>query len=94
MRGEQAQANDQSLAQGLEVILVHARVDDIEEDGRDLSGTRERVLDGGILGQQLGGKVGVADVLVVRREGVAGKAEWADPKLATYVDLAADEESA
>jgi len=85
---QQAQADDDSVLERLEVIIVEASVDDVEEDGRDLRRTSERVLDGGVLGEELGGEIVGGDVLVVRREGVALQAEGADPQLASDVDLA------
>lgn len=77
--GQEGQAGNDCLLECGKVLLVQAGVNDIEEDGRDLSGPRERVLDGRVLWQELCGEVGVADVLVVGREGVPGEAERADP---------------
>ena len=88
VRRQQAQAYHERLAERLEVVRVHARVHHVEEDGRDLSGPAQRVLDRGVLGQQLRRQVRVADVLVVRGERVAREAEGADPQLAAHVDLA------
>lgn len=88
MRWEKAQADDDGVLERLEVIIVEASVDDVEEDGRDLRRAGERVLDGGVLGEEFGGEVVGGDVLVVRREGVALQAEGADPQLASDVDLA------
>lgn len=86
---QQAQANNERFAKGLEIVIVHAGVDKVEEDGWDLSGTAEGILDGGVLGKKLCGKVGAADVFVVRRESIARETKGADPKLSTDVDLAA-----
>lgn len=86
---KQAQADDERLAQGLEVVIVHAGVDDVEEDGWDLGRTAEGILDGGVLGKELCGEVGAGNVLVMRRECVARETEGADPKLSAHVDLAA-----
>lgn len=88
MGREETEGDDDALAEGLEVVLVEASVDDVEEDGRDLGWPGEGVLDGGILGEELGGQVVGRNVLVVRRERVALEAERADPQLAAHVDLA------
>jgi hypothetical protein len=88
MGRQQAQADDDAVLQRLEVVLVHAGVDDKDEDGRDLSRSGQRVLDRRILGQQLGGQVGSGDVLVVGGKAVALEAEGADPQLATHINLA------
>ncbi len=72
---EQAQANNERLTQGLKIVIIHAGVDDVEKDGRDLSRTAEGILDGGVLGKKLGGKVGAADVFVVGWESIARKTE-------------------
>lgn len=85
---EEAERDDDALLEGLEVVVLEARVDDKEEDGRDLGGARQGVLDRGVLWQELGGQVRGRDVLVVRGEGVALEAEGADPQLAADVDLA------
>jgi len=85
---KQAQADDQRVLEGLEVILVHAGVDHIQEDGRDLSASRQRVFDGCVLGQKLSREVGVGDVAVVGRELVAVKTERTNPELAPGIDLA------
>jgi hypothetical protein len=87
VRGQQTQADDDRLPECLEVILVQTGVDDVEEDGRDLGGASEGVLDCGVLGEELGGEVVARDVLVVRREGVALEAEGADPELPPHVNL-------
>lgn len=88
MGREETEGDDDALAEGLEVVLVEASVDDVEEDGRDLGWPGEGVLDGGILREELGGQVVGRNVLVVRRERVALEAERADPQLAAHVDLA------
>ena len=88
MGREKTEADDDALPERLEVVLVEASVDDIEEDGGDLGGAGEGVLDRRVLGEEFGGKVVVGDVLVVGREGVALEAEGADPELAAHVDLA------
>ena len=79
MRRQQAQTDDQRILEGLEVILVHAGIDDVQKDGWDLSTPRECVLNGRVLGQQLCWKVGIGDVAVVRRELVTMQTEWANP---------------
>lgn len=88
---EQCQADYQSLPQRLELILIHTRVHDVEEDWRHLSRSGEGVLDRGVFGKELGGEVGRRDVLVVGREGISGQTERADPHLALDVDLAVRE---
>lgn len=88
MLRQQTQRDNDGILERLQVILVQAGVDDVEEDGRDLHRPRERVLDCGVFRQQLGREVVARDVLVVRRERVALEAEWADPELAAHVDLA------
>ena len=85
--GQQTQANDQSLSQSLELVLVDTGIDHVEEDGWDLGRSRKGIFDSGVLGQQLGGQVGSRDILVVRRERVSLKTEWTDPELSTDVNL-------
>jgi hypothetical protein len=84
---EEAEGDDDGLFESLEVVLIETGVDDEDEDGRDLSGAGEGVLDGGVFREEFGGEVVGGDVLVVRREGVALQAEGADPQLAANVDL-------
>jgi hypothetical protein len=85
---EQLERRDKRLAQSLELILVDARVDNVEEDGGHSHRPGEGVLDGGVLWQQLGWEVGLRDVLVVGRERVALVAERAVPHLSANVDRA------
>jgi hypothetical protein len=73
----------------LELVLVDARVDDKEEDGRRGLGAGEGVLDGREVLDQLHREVCLGHPLVVRRELVAAHAERADPHLADKVNLAA-----
>ena len=54
-----------------------------------MGGSAQGILNCGILGKQLGGEVGIGDILVVRRESISRQAEGADPKLSAHVDLAA-----
>lgn len=88
MRRKQTQADHQRILQSLEIILVHASVHDIQEDGRDLSTSCECIFNGRVLSQQLGWKVGVGNVAIVRRELVAVQTERADPELPARIDLA------
>jgi hypothetical protein len=88
VRRKQTQANHQRVLQSLQIILVHAGVHDIQEDGRDLSTSCQCVFNGRVLSQQLGWKIGVGDVAVVRRELVAVQTERADPELPARIDLA------
>lgn len=88
IRRQQAQADHQSLPQRLELILIHTGVDDIDKDGWDLRRSREGILDGRVLREELGGKVGCGDILVVRWEGVALETKRADPEFPSDVDLA------
>lgn len=53
-----------------------------------MSRASECILDSGILGQQLGGQIGVGDIFVVRREGVARETEGADPEFTADINLA------
>lgn len=71
MGRQQAQADDQRVLQGLEVILVNASVDNVQEDGRNLCTPSQGVLDGCVFGEQFSWEVGVGDVSVVGRELVA-----------------------
>lgn len=84
------------------LFLDHAGVEDEEEDGGGsrrrrrqgieggggigVGGEGEGVLDGGVVGVELAGEVGVGDHGVVRREVVALEAEGADPDLGGEVD--------
>lgn len=88
MRRQQAQTNDNTLPESLQVVLVQARIDYEKEDGGDLRRTGKGILDRRVLGEELGGEVLVRDVLVVRGERVALETEGADPELAAHVDLA------
>lgn len=87
MRREHAERDDEHVPERLEIVRVEAGVHDEEEDGRDLCRTREGVLDGRVLGEELGREVVGRQVLVVRREGVALEAEGADPELGADVEL-------
>lgn len=86
---EEAERGHKGLAESVELVLVNASVDDVEEDGRHRGGARESVLDGRVLWQQLGREVGLRDLLVVGREGVALQTEGTDPHLATDINLTA-----
>lgn len=90
--GKQAQANDDSIAKGFEVLFIHAGVDDEKEDGWDLRGSAQGVFDGGVFWEEFGGKVRIGDVFVVRREGVSREAEGAYPEFSPDVDLTGGEE--
>ena len=88
MRREEGEGDDDALAQSLEVVLLEASVDDVEEDGGNLGRASEGVFDGGVFREKLGGEVVGGDVLVVGREGVAAETEGADPQFPAHVDLA------
>lgn len=79
MRWEQAQADDDSILQSLEVVVVKASVDDVKEDGRNLRRPRQGVLDRSVFRQQFGGQIVGRDIFVVRGKRVALQAEGADP---------------
>lgn len=70
------------------LLLDHARVEHEHEDRRRRGGGigGEGVLDGGVLGVELAGEIGLGDERVVRREVIALVAEWADPDLGGEVD--------
>lgn len=89
VRGQQAETDDKRVAKSLEFILVHAGIDDKQEDGGHRCAAREGVFDGSELGQQFGWEVGVGDIFVVGRERVALQAEGTDPKLSTDINLTA-----
>lgn len=89
-RRQHAQADDEDLLERFEVVRIEARVNDVEEDGRDLGRSGEGVLDGRAGGEQLGRQLRGRDVLVVGREGVSRQAEGADPKLGSEVQLATE----
>jgi hypothetical protein len=84
---QQTQADHQSLSQSLEFILVDTSVNNVEEDGWDLSRSRKGIFDSSVLGQQLGRQVGSRNILVMRREWVSLKTERTDPEFASDVDL-------
>lgn len=87
MRREQTQGDNKRVLQCLEIILVNAGVDNIQEDWRDLSASGQSILDGCVFGEQLCREVGVGYVAVVGRELVAVQAERANPELSTRIDL-------
>lgn len=76
--------------QEADLLLNDARVDDEEEDGGHVRGGVGGgiVLDGSVVGEELGGEVVVGDGGVVRGEVVAVEAEGADPDLGDEVDHA------
>jgi len=84
---KETERNDQSLLQSLQLVLVDTGVYNIEEDGRDSSWTRESVLDGRVLGEELGREVGSGNVLVVGWERVSLQTEGADPEFTSDIDL-------
>ena len=88
MRGEQAQADDQTVLQSLHVIFIEASINDKEKDWRHLSRSCQSIFDSCVLGQQLCRQIGSRDVLIVRWKGIALKAEGADPEFSAYIDLA------
>jgi hypothetical protein len=76
VRGEHAQADDEDVSQGLEVVGIETGVDDVEEDWRDGRRPGEGVFDRGVFGEELWGKVVGSEVFVVGRE--AGRED--DPR--------------
>jgi len=86
--GQQAQAHDDGVLEGLQAVLLLARVHAEEEDGRVRGRLGQAVLDGGAVRVQLGGDLLGGDVLVVRRQLVAVEAEGAYPLAGAHVDLA------
>ena len=87
---KETQADDESITEGFEVFFVEACVDYEDEDGGNLGGAREGVLNGRVFGEELGWEVGVRDILVVRRECVALKTKGTYPEFAADVDLAVE----
>jgi hypothetical protein len=87
MGRKQTQGNNKRVLQRLEIILVNAGVDDIQEDRRNLGASSQGVLNSGVFSEQLCREVGVGDVAVVGRELVAVQAKRANPELSTRVDL-------
>ena len=57
MGRQQAQADDDSIFERLEIIVVQASVDHVEEDGRDLRRPSERVFNGSVLREEFSGEV-------------------------------------
>lgn len=88
---KQAQADNKGFFKSLEVVVIEARIDDVEEDRGRRRDSVEVVLDGGVFGQQLSRQIRVRDILVVRRECIALQTERTDPELASDIDLALDE---
>jgi hypothetical protein len=88
VRRKEAEADDKTLAQSFEVVVVETGVNDVEEDGRNLGRATEGVFYRRVFREKLGGKVGHRDVFVVRREGIALEAKGTDPQLSAHVDLA------
>lgn len=91
VRGDQAQAGDQRLAKGFEILLIKTGVHHEQEDRRHRHRSGESVFDGGVFWKQLGREIGVRDVLVVRGEGVTRQAERTYPEFSSNVDLAVNE---
>lgn len=83
---QQAQADDDGFLERIEIFLVQTGIDHKEENRRDLSRSREGVLDRRVLWKKLGREVGRRNVLVMRREGVSLQTKGTDPDLASSVD--------
>jgi hypothetical protein len=79
VRWDKAQADDKSISQCLEILLVETGIYHKQEDWGNLGRAGKCILDSGVLWQEFSGKVGVGDVLVMRGEGVARKTEGAYP---------------
>lgn len=58
-RRDQAQADDQRVAKSFQILFVETSIYDEQEDWWSLCGTRERVFNCGVLGQELRGEVRV-----------------------------------
>lgn len=84
---QETETDHEGFTETLEVVFIEAGVYNVEEDGWSRRGAREGVLNGGILGEELCGEIGVGDVSVVRREGIARHAKGADPQLGPHIDL-------
>ena len=87
---EKTQADDESITESFEVFFVETCVDYEDEDGGNLGGAREGVLNGRVFSEELGWEVGIRDILVVRRECVALKTKGTYPEFAADVDLAVE----
>ena len=89
--GDEVQGLLQRILELLHFLLVDARVNDEQEEGRTRRWRRlEFVLDGGELGAQLRWQVRFPDILrIVRREVVPGQAERASPQFRPVIHLAA-----
>eukprot|EP00050_Salpingoeca_kvevrii_P010417 m.8300 g.8300 ORF g.8300 m.8300 type:complete len:330 (+) comp2844_c0_seq1:1736-2725(+) len=83
---KKAERHDKRLLERLEILLVHAQVHNKEKHGWDGRLARQSVLNGRELVNELGGKVGLGDALVVGREHVPLLAKDADPELGADVD--------
>lgn len=57
VRRQEGEGDDDGFFEGFQVVIVEARVDDEEEDGRDLGRTTEGVLDRRVSREQLRGEV-------------------------------------
>lgn len=85
---EKTQADHKSISECLQILFVHACVDNEKEDGRDLSLASERILDSSVFGQKFCGEIGVRYILVMRRKRVSGKTKRADPEFSANIYLA------
>ena len=85
---EEAEADDDCLAESFQIIDVNTRIDHEEEDWGCGGRAGERVFDRGVFWKKFGRKICVGYILVMWRERVARQTEWADPEFATDVDLA------
>ena len=88
MGRKETQTENERLAQRLEIVGLHACIDHIHENRRDLRLAVQCVLNRRVLGEELGRQVGGANVLVVRREWIPRQAKRADPQLSTHIHLA------
>eukprot|EP00967_Tisochrysis_lutea_P035989 scaffold43248_cov31-Tisochrysis_lutea.AAC.1 len=87
-RREQLQHLLERVLKRLELLLLHARVDDPHEDGRASGGPWQCILDGGILRDELGREIIFRNIVVVRRKVVPLETERADPNLGLEVNAA------
>jgi hypothetical protein len=85
---QQTKTDDQGILESLEIFLVQTGIDNVKEDGWNLSLSIQIIFDGGILWKQFSRQVGVGNVLVMRRESITLQTEWANPHFGAHIYLA------
>lgn len=85
---EQAQAHNNGILECLQAVLLLASIDNEKEDRRVLGRVGQAVLDGRAAGVQLGWNLFSRNVLVVGRELISLKTEWAYPDTCAHINLA------